>query len=510
MTFDFAEQGAHAAVRHAGQEILRLDRNSHFFAGHWLARDQVMLPGGRPEVASLPVFSSYGRAGAVTDVRYEATPLPNGLRLRVVPTATQGGAAPLDRVRQDACFEVRLEGDRFVWRQEFHLEALADLDLRGDGSRDALGVYRFPHQDGRPGLFLQFADPQPCCASGPAVPMQRDWLEHYEPYVGPDTFRQHWRRRYVTILFQDPDDSFACSELNKAKWHHLTLDNRRARPCHPRGLLYVLEADGGGLEYRCDAPSHYHHVCEWGMDFHFWCDLGPLLRDGVLKAGTRIACATTARRVTPEVTAPLLAKARRLELTPREREIADRPAYEEPENSFTVSVLERPDAQPWTATSEGCAWQRTGGRTPGSGCLVIHNRMTVSAEWRQESLGPSQWGNPFMPGARYRLSAWVRLEDWEPEPGWPGPQLGVELCQYEGPACTSRVHVVDGGWSAPLVSVLAPLPTRLEWTRIELVTPPCPSYVLRAVLKLRLFGRGTGYFANVRWEPLPDDAGGSA
>ncbi len=262
----------------------------------------------------------------------------------------------------------------------------------------------------------------------------------------------------------------------------------------------MVQENGDALEYRCEAPSHFHHVCEWGMDFHFWCDLEPFMEQGILKAGSAIVCATTVRLVGKDVTAPVLAAARRLELTPRERQIADRPAYEEPENSFTASVLDRMDAQPWTGTSEGCSWQRTGGYKPGSGCLVIHNDVSVSAEWRQESLGPSQWGNPFVPGARYRFSAWIRLEDWEPEPGWPGAQLGVEFYNYNGPASTSPAAVVDGGWSPGQVTVFKPLPTRLDWTYVELVTPPCPGYVLRAVLKLRLIGRGTGYFANVRWE----------
>jgi len=41
---------------------------------------------------------------------------------------------------------------------------------------------------------------------------------------------------------------------------------------------------------------------------------------------------------------------------------------------------------------------------------------------------------------------------------------------------------------------------RLPWTQVELITPPCPSYVLRAVLRLRLAGRGAAYFSGVRWE----------
>jgi len=175
----------------------------------------------------------------------------------------------------------------------------------------------------------------------------------------------------------------AWSELNKTKWHNLTLDNRRARACHPRGPLYLLKPDGSALEYRVDAPSHYHHVCEWGMDYHFWMDVRPFLRDGVLPAGTHIEASTTARLVGPDVTGPLLKSARYLDLTEQERFYADLPAYEEPENTFAVSALDRLDAQTWTPTSEGCAWHRDGGYGPGSGCLSVRNHYSKTGSWQQ-------------------------------------------------------------------------------------------------------------------------------
>ena len=498
MPFDFFEQGAHAAIRHDGQEILRLDRNVMFFRGVFHVRDQVMVPGGRPEIASVPVFSAYHSPFSVTDVRYRVATAPDELTLTITPTATESGAAMLSEWIEEDVIRVRLQDGRFVWTQQATLQCFRDVDL--DSPEQPILVYRTHHADGRPSRFWQYADPQPAYASGPAVPMARDWLEQYEPYAGPDNYRSQWKRAYVGIVFQDPDGSFARSNLNKTKWHNLTLDNRRARPCHPKGLLYVLKESGEALEYRCDAPSHYHHVCEWGMDFHFWCDLDPFLRGSVLPAGTRIVGTTTSRFVGPDVTRPVVADARPIELTALERRNADRPAYEEPENTFMVSALDRMDAQVWQPASEGCSWQRSGGHAPGAGCLVIRNDYSAIGEWRQASLGPSQWGNPFIPGARYRLSAWVRVDDFQPDPSQSaGPQVGVEFTQYNGPAASSAATIVDGGWSPSLVTVFRPLPTRIDWTRIELLAT-CPSYVLNATLKLRLHGRGTVYFSGVRWE----------
>jgi hypothetical protein len=47
-----------------------------------------------------------------------------------------------------------------------------------------------------------------------------------------------------------------------------------------------------------------------------------------------------------------------------------------------------------------------------------------------------------------------------------------------------------------------PLWTKLPWTKIEWGARPVPNDVLRGSLKLRLGGRGTAYFSNVRWEAI--------
>lgn len=498
--FQFVEQGSHAAIVHEGREILRLDQNVAFFAMGYKVRDQVMVPGGKPEIAFLPVLSAYDD-GSVRTVRYEVETRGESLSVRIIPTSLKEGPAGLTQWREENVLSVRLEEGRFVWTQQAFLNFFADVDL--DAPDHGMKIYRFHHADGRPARMFQYFDPAPAGSSGPAVPMSRDWLDYHEPFTGNEGFRAHWKRDYVSLILQDPDGGFSTADLNKTFWGNLTLNNRRSRPCAAQGFLYLVKGSGHAIECDIDGPSHYHHVCEWGIDFHVWCDLDPFARGSIIPAGTKIVCTTTSRLVGPEKVAPVLARARRIELTPEERAIADRPAYEEPENTFTVSALDRLDAQAWQATSEGCSWLRDGGYTPGSGCLVIRNAYAPVAAWQQSKLGSQEWGNPIVAGARYRLSAWVRVDDFLPDPSeTAGPQVGIELTQVNGPAMGATRTTIDYGWSRSLINDYQALPECIGWTKIELITSPVPNYILRGVLKLRLAGRGTAYFSNVRWEEI--------
>lgn len=503
MIFTFLEQGSHAAFLYNGQEILKLNKNVTYFGGSYQVRDQVMIPGGKPENAFVMVLSSYKPDRDVLDVRYEVIKQNESLEVRIIPTKIRRGSAMLSRWIEVDTLSVRLEEGRFVWEQTATLRFFEDVDI--DAPDTGMFIYRFHHVDGRPSRFFQYIDPAPVGGSGPAVPMLKDWSGYPEPYNGPDSFRQGWKREYVSIIFQNLDNTFSWSELNKTKWANLTNDNRRARPCASKGLLYLVKESGDALEYTIDAPSHYHHVCEWGMDYHCWCDLDPFAKGSIISAGTEIVCATHCQLVNASVTAPIFAKASRIELTPEERAIADRPAYEEPENSFIVSALDRLDAQYWEPTSEGCSWQRHGGYKPESGALVIRNAYSKYGSWEQRSFGTQEWGNPIMVGVRYQLSAWVRVDDFLPDPSeTSGPQVGLDLVQYNGPAIGSTQSIIDCGWSLSLIDESQPLMKQIGWTPIKLVTPPCPNNVQRGVLKLRLAGRGTAYFSNARWEPLDD------
>ena len=500
MPFSFVEDGAVATIRYDNDAILTFQEGYMRFGGQYSVQNQWFEPGGDAKVAFFPVFAVHGYNNAVTNVRYECETDGHELTLRIIPTETLAGGGVFELVRDICTINVRLDDGRFVWTQTMSVTFLKDVDASTLTNKTPVRLYRFPGPDGESGMYLQFHDPMPVGASGPAVPMTRDWRYIPEPTVGDDvTFRHDWRRQCVSIIFPNDDGSYSWTELNKRKFHHLVETNLRARTCHPRGTLYLVLDDGRALAYECDAPSHYHHVCEWGMDFHFWMDAKPFLKDGFFRAGTTIEASTTARLAGADLVQGILDQASYIDLTEEERFFADVPAYEEPENTFTVSALDRLDAQYWTPTSEGCSWRKTGGYRKGTGCLVIRNHVSPVGEWRQEFFGPSHFANPFIPGARYRLSAWVRLEDLRPVI-FPEAAVGVEFHHYHGPAKVSKREMVPGGWSAPVWDFTKPVMENIGWTYIELITEPCPSYTLWSHLIVRFRGRGTAHFSNIRWE----------
>jgi len=125
----------------------------------------------------------------------------------------------------------------------------------------------------------------------------------------------------------------------------------------------------------------------------------------------------------------------------------------------------------------------------------------MMGEWIQRTMGPSYWGNPFVPGASYRFSAWVKVEDLEWNAYDSGPQVGVTFMQYNGPGAVSSGVPIEAGWSDPLFNLRRFTYTnKVDWTEISMVTIPAPSYALYAHLHLRFLGRGKASFSNVRWE----------
>jgi hypothetical protein len=105
-----------------------------------------------------------------------------------------------------------------------------------------------------------------------------------------------------------------------------------------------------------------------------------------------------------------------------------------------------------------------------------------------------------MPGAKYRLSAWVKVEELEWNGNHGGPQVGVTFTQYNGPASVSPAVPVTGGWSPALFTLRHFGYTKsVDWTQVEVVVT-APSYALSACLHLKFQGRGKASFSNVRWE----------
>ncbi|MHC4872060.1 MAG: hypothetical protein ACYTFY_09460 [Planctomycetota bacterium] len=498
MSFDFKENGSVAKICYQGNPIIRMMENYSPFGGTFSVQNQKMVQDGHPEVAFMPLFATLGYHHAVTEVSYEVDKSDTGISVRVIPENTKSGKDVFELVREVCTLSVELEGDRFVWRQHLTVTFLKDIELDKCDAKSKVRVYSFPMVDGSVGRFLQFADPMPVNASGPAVPMARDWIDFPEPTVGADTFRSHWKRDYVKIIYQNTDNSFSWTELNRQKTHAMQKDNQCARECHPKGKMYLVKADGEALEYSFNSPSHYHHICEWGMDFHCWLDVEEFTEDGIISAGTAVKAETVVKMVDADITEKVLKNAKHIELTEKEKMHYDLPAYEEPENSFAISALERADAIAWKPTSEGCSWSKTGGYKKGYGCLAIENSFSDIGSWELPLFGPSHWANPFVPGARYRLSAWVRCSELEGPFG--GPGIGIIFNNYLGPASSKKREEISGGWSEPLKGCKKGFSRELDWAYLEVITIPCPSYVLSSKITLKLEGMGKAYFSNVGWE----------
>ena len=495
--FEFREDGAHAGIYYNGEKILRLETHDRL-----TIKDQCMEPGAGPELAWLQPFAFFGYKHSISEVRYDVEQETGRLSLAITPTNTLSGPEAFGWVQEKRTLTVWLEDGKFAWDERLEINVLKDVDIATLSKKTPLRVYLFPHQDGRKGTFFQFSDPVPCYSSGPAVPMTRDWGSDRNPYTGPEGFTKDWKRRWVKIILQNPDGSYSWSDLNKNKWYWLTMDNMSARPCHPKGPFYLGTPDGSALEYKIDAPSHYHHVCEWAMDFHCWADLEPFLDGTVLPAGTRIEASNEVRLVGPEVAEPILEQAEEILLTETEFIKANLPAYEEPENTFTVSCLEpdRLDSWSWHPSSEGCRWEKTGGYKEGTGWLIIENKISGFGSWEEFFTGPSHWGNPFVKGARYRLSAWVKVDPCDCDALESGPQVGVLFSNSTAWPNENPSETQNSGWSDPLTGPGAARQKRIPWTCIEVVTEPCPSHGGMAALRLRFTGRGTAYFSCVRWE----------
>ena len=95
---------------------------------------------------------------------------------------------------------------------------------------------------------------------------------------------------------------------------------------------------------------------------------------------------------------------------------------------------------------------------------------------------------------------WVKVDPCDCDALERGPQVGVLFANTTPWPFERPEKTLDCGWSEQLVGPDKPPPKRIPWTRIELVTPPCPDFANMAALRLRFTGRGTAYFSCVRWE----------
>lgn len=487
--------GNHHRVLAGGAELMQVGVGDLYMAGSLSIRDIRFHPAHRLRIAGLMQFWRCfvpPRHPARVAVRGERT--AHGLRLCFQPD-TRGGVADV----KDA-LEFLPAADSGGWM----IEHRCRIVLRKRVQAREIGLVQFPLPNGRPALWWEIDDPNFDGNYGPSVPMKQDWLGVYEPNCGPDTFRKHWRRRVEKFVFQEPSGKVRTIRFHRGLLFSLTKHNRRALPFKRGGFASVLHSDGAGTLYEfVDGQPTFGHLCEWGFDTHFWRllpgdpDTLVLPKGHVLEARYRI------REVPPAAMRRILRGATPIEPTAQEWRQADVPIYEEPVNHFAVSWRDdrAADAWPWIP-GVGATWDRRIGRTkPGSLRLDVPlHVMNEGAHWKSVRVGQTNFMNPLVPRARYRLSAYVMTQPSATSSKPSVPSISMTFHQYAGPATFSPEVLPNEVFTGTLRARIQPR----RWTKIEAVSAPIRGNIMGVTLGYHLHGGGTAWSDDVVFEKVED------
>lgn len=493
-TLRLVRQGGHSIVMDGDVPLMHFISGDLYMAGQFLIQDVRFHPRGPSRIWGCKPFWQGVIPGASPQgatVTGEAT--VRGLVVRVRPE----GTGPID---VDNTFEFLPDPRTGGWM----IDHVCRLTFRRAVAANTLGFCRMDNPRGEPTLYWEFDDPLPVNAVGPSVPMAQDWIGQYEPTVGPDTFRKHWRPGLDRHVFQEPGGRVRTIRFHRAVTSALTQYNRRAVAHKAGGFAGWLHADGAGVvcEYRDGKPA-FGHLCEWGNNVHYWQAVAGDPDRLVMRKGQVLERRYRMREVPAADMKRLLARARPVEPTAGEwKRVECVPLYEEPVNRFQTSWRHDPTgcAYAWVP-GMGATWDRkTGRKTPGSLKLVSTGHAfsdlvgTRVATWQSPPVGPSTWMNPLAPKARYRFSGYVRVRPGRPcfHPPW--PSLSITFHQYGGPATYSpqiRPSPAAGGGAAWKPD---------QWVPIEAVSGPVSGNVMSVTLGCHLRGEGEAWFDEMRFE----------
>ena len=489
--FRLESDGAHYLVMDRDTQVMEFMNHEMFMGGIFIMGGSVFRPGGPRRICNwVPFWMGFASLQAEVDISVLDGQDSDCLVLQLVPDDPGGMAA----ARSQMTFTWDAAHDSYAVEHEGWLTF-----RRAPSAGDLGGFFSMPLIEGGAAWIWQIDDPNYENNYGPSVPMRRDWYHQYEPYTGPDTFRKHWRRGVTHLLSQEPSGVLRMAEAHRGRLFATPL-NLNLFPVQPGGRQGARFTDGAGLIYEIlSDPPVASHICEWGFDHHYFHVLPT--RDGLpaVSAGDVLHCRYRITERSPEAMTALLAEALPLEPDPELLPSVDVPIYEEPVNRFQISYIdpEAQDAFAWTPDG-GATWDRAvGHETPGSLRLDVASVQSQPAEWLMTDVGPSLFMNPLVPGARYRLSAWVRVEG-KPPVAAPYVRLGVGFKYYQGPGTYGKLLPVELHWSAPADR------TRLgEWQQICVETPPVDGYSGGATLLCQLSGCGSAWFDEVVFEPIP-------
>ena len=483
--------GGDSRVLAGDAELMRITVGDLYMGGTIIIGHIRFRPGGPLRIANLVnCWRSFVPKRHPEEAHVRAEQTEQGLRLHVEPD-TRGGVADVENY-----FDFLPDPQAGGWMIEHRCRIILRrrVDLR------QLGVIAFADERGHDAFWWEIDDPNFDGNYGPSVPMQNDWLGVYEPNCGPDTFRKHWRRQVETFIFSEPAGRVRTIRFHRGMLFCLSRHNQRALPLG--AWAGVRHRDGAGtlVEFSDGQPT-FGHLCEWGFDTHFWRRIEARPGQPILPQGHQLQMTYRLRELPREAMDKRLHCARPIEPTEREwLGVANVPIYEEPVNHFATSWRDEKagDAWPWIPGA-GATWDRkVGRRRPGSLRLETpREALPTTASWESIRVGASNFMNPLVPGARYRLTGFVRVEPGD-GPGLPTPSLSIRFHKYAGPGTfapeITPCEVVTSQGHARVKS--------RQWSLVEVLSPPVNGHVMGATLACHLHGRGVAWFDEIAFEKL--------
>jgi hypothetical protein len=403
--FTFDQSPGKTDIKFDGDVILTFI-DEHVMFRNFVISNLKCRPHGPVELIGLMPTSFYGNKLLRCDVQCTVSS-PHRIAVVLTPTKVDGGLDAF--VREVRRIEITHQPESGRFRYQFTADHELLQDIRG---KEGVHVNPMPQWGKDNYAVVEFDDPLLSGGVGPQVPMTQDWTGLPEPVLGADNYTTRWAKRYLSVAMQTVERGHQRIVFNRIVNGVQQFYNRHALKCVARTPYYYEKTDGRYLRYTplFDHETG-HHICEWGYDMHFYAMLPKAGKGKLLAQGQKIRIQYEIEEVETSEVPEAFLKAPAAGLEPKEKRLADQPIYEEPVCGFTASAIDHPDAYGWRGTN-GCTWNRTGGRQAGFGALEIRNGRTPKAsEWLFRHFGPSYGANPIPPASRFRVSAWVRADD---------------------------------------------------------------------------------------------------
>ena len=483
--FTVSEHPGKTTVLYDGDPVLTFIQEHLFFRGFTISNLK-LRPRGPVELIGLCGSSFYGSKLLRCELECHVEEAYR-VRISLKPAKVEGDLLELVREKRDIVIEYKPEHSRFRCAITSAMDFLADI-------RGGEGLALTPNaQWGRDNYaVIEFDDPLLSGGVGPQVPMTQDWTGLPEPVLGEDNYTTRWKKRYVSVVLPTAERGLRRVMFNRTVNGCQHFYNRCLPRTTPRLPFLYEKMDGRFLLFTplFDYPAS-HHICEWGYDMHLYAMLDRPEPGLLFRKGQHVDLAYQFEEIERKEAPAGYLHASPTEVDADERARSDLPIYEEPVCRFTLSTLGCPDQYGWTA-GERCVWTRAGGHATGTGVLEIRNGPRASeTAWEFHHFGPSYACNPIPPASRFKVSAWVRAEEWA------AVSVSLILNHYNGPAMYSpRVPVTS------TATVRDDAPRDGNWRRLEFVSEPAGAYTLSGAFRFAYAGHGSAALSEFQVERL--------